>query len=251
MTRGPFDISVSGSQMYGGTPTFLGTSNPTSGVTVSTSGLNCTEAGGSTIAPTLPAGSYALVPASCSGATLSGSNASNYIVAYTSVAGDFAVTQAPLTITASSGSMAYGAAPPTITPNYSGFVNGDNIPSLTTRAACSTTAVQSSSVVNSPYASTCAGAVDPNYSFSYVAGSVAVTPVALTITAHNTSVPYGTTPTIMPSYSGFVPGDSASSLTTQPTCSTPDTGSSAVAGSPYPSSCSGAVDPNYTITNVG
>jgi Pro-kumamolisin, activation domain/MBG domain (YGX type) len=251
VTRGPFDISVSGSQMYGGTPTFLGTSNPTSGVTVSTSGLSCSQAGGSTIAPTLPAGSYALVPASCSGATLSGPNSSNYTVAYTSVAGDFAVTQAPLTITASSGSVAYGAGPPTITPNYSGFVNGDNISSLTTRAGCSTTAVQSSSVVNSPYASTCTGAVDPNYSFSYVAGSVAVTPVALTITAQNMSVPYGTTPTITPSYSGFVPGDSASSLTTQPTCSTPDTGSSAVAGSPYQSSCSGAVDPNYTITYVG
>ena len=67
------------------------------------------------------------MPASCSGATLSGPNASNYTIAYTSVAGDFVVTQAPLTITASSGSMPYGAAPPTITPSYSGFVNGDNI----------------------------------------------------------------------------------------------------------------------------
>jgi subtilase family serine protease len=251
VTRGPFDIAVSGSQMYGGTPTFLGTSSPTSGVTVSTSGLSCTQAGASTIAPTLPAGSYALVPTSCSGATLSGANASNYTVAYTSVAGDFAVTQAPLTVTASSSSMAYGTAPPTITPSYSGFVNGDNIPSLTTRATCSTTAVQSSSVASSPYASTCAGTVDPNYSFSYVAGSVAVTPVALTITASSPTLQYGTAPTITPNFSGFVIGDSASSLTTQPTCSTSATGSSAVAGSPYASSCSGAVDPNYTITYVG
>ncbi len=250
VTQGPVDIAVSGSQRYGGAPTFAGAANPPSGVTVSTSGLSCTEAGASTIAPTLPAGSYALVPSSCSGATLSGTNASNYTIAYTSVAGDFVVTQAPLTITASSGSMAYAATPPTITPSYSGFVNGDNIPSLTTRATCSTAATSLSSVANSPYVSSCAGAVDPNYSFSYVAGSVAVMPVALTITASSATVPYGTVPTITAGYAGFVGSDSASSLTAQPTCSTMDTGSSPVSAMPYTSSCSGAVDANYTITYV-
>ena len=40
-----------------------------------------------TIAPTMPAGSYTLAPASCSGATLSGSNAPDYGVVYTSAAG--------------------------------------------------------------------------------------------------------------------------------------------------------------------
>ena len=251
VSQGPLDIAVSGSQMYGGAPTFAGADNPPSGVTASTTGLTCTQAGASTIAPTLPAGTYALVPASCSGASLSGPNASNYTIAYTSVAGDFVVTQAPLTITASSGSMPYAATPPTITPNYSGFVNGDNVTSLTTRATCSTTATQASSVALSPYASSCSGAVDPNYSFSYVAGSVAVTAVPLTITASSATVPYGTVVTIAPGYSGFAGNDTASSLTTQPTCSTIETGSSSVAGSPYASSCSGAVDPNYTITYVG
>ncbi len=52
---------------------------------------------------------------------------------------------------------------------------------------------------------------------------------------------YGdTAPTITPSYSGFVNGDDASSLTTAPTCSTAATSSSPVGT--YLSSCSGAAD---------
>ena len=55
----------------------------------------------------------------------------------------------------------------------------------------------------------------------------------------------GSTPTITASYSGFVNGDTAASLTTPPTCSTAATSASPVGS--YPSSCSGAVDPNYTL----
>ena len=82
------------------------------------------HAGLKTIGPTMPAGSYTLAPAGCSGATLSGVNATGYSVVYTTSTGDFTVTPAPLTITASSNSMPYGGTPPTITPGYSGFVNG-------------------------------------------------------------------------------------------------------------------------------
>ena len=73
----------------------------------------------------------------------------------------------------------------------------------------------------------------------------------LTITASSGSFTYGApVPTITPSYSGFVNGDTAASLTTPPVCSTTATSSSPVSGSPYPSSCSGAVDSNYTILYV-
>ena len=58
----------------------------------------------------------------------------------------------------------------------------------------------------------------------------------------------GTVPTITPSYSGFVNGDNASSLSSQPTCSTTATASLPVGN--YASSCSGAADSNYTITYV-
>ena len=111
----PVDVAVTGTQVYGGPPSFAGTDTPPSGVTVDTSALTCTKAGQSTIAPTMPAGSYTVVADSCSGATLSG-NATDYGVVYTSAANDFTVTTAPLTVTASSPTMRYGSAPATVTP---------------------------------------------------------------------------------------------------------------------------------------
>ena len=54
---------------------------------------------------------------------------------------------------------------------------------------------------------------------------------------------------ITPSYSGWVNGDDASSLTTTPTCSTTATSASGVGS--YPSSCSGTTDPNYTSAITG
>ena len=74
-------------------------------------------------------------------------------------------------------------------------------------------------------------------------------PAALTITASSGTTTYeGTPPTITPIYNGFVNGDNASKLTTQPACTTTAT-STSNAGS-YPSSCAGASDPNYAISYV-
>jgi len=53
-------------------------------------------------------------------------------------------------------------------------------------------------------------------------------------------------PAINPSYSGFVNGDTFANLTAQPICTTKATNTSPVGT--YPSSCSGAVDSNYTIS---
>ncbi len=98
---------------------------------------------------------------------------------------------------------------------------------------------------------------DGNYLGSTSTNSVSLTVntatvlPTLTITASGASMAYGAAPpAITPSYSGFVPGDSASSLTTQPNCSTTATDTSPVSGTPFPSSCTGAVDPNYTIDYV-
>ena len=246
----PVNVAVSGTQTYGGTPSFVGTDNPPAGITVDTSELTCTLAGLSNIAPSMPAGSYTLASNSCGGATLSG-NTTGYGVVYTSAAGDFAVTKAPLSVTASSTSMTYGGTVPTISPSYSGFVNGDTAASLTTKPTCSTTATSSSSVLGSPYVSSCGGAVDPNYTISYLGGSVTVNTATLTITASSPTMTYGgTVPPITASYSGFKNGDTASSLSPQPTCSTTATSASTVAGSPYQTFCSGAVDSNYTIGYV-
>jgi hypothetical protein len=177
---------------------------------------------------------------SCTGAA-----DSNYTISY--VAGSVTDSAAALIITASSGTMTYGGTAPTITASYSGFVNGDTAASLTTAPTCSTTATSHSSP--GTYTSSCRGAVDANYTIGYGSGTVVVSPAPLTITASSATMTQGgTVPTITPSYSGFVNGDSAASLTTAPTCSTTATPQSA-AGS-YPSSCAGAVDSNYTISYV-
>ena len=75
----------------------------------------------------------------------------------------------------------------------------------------------------SPPAARC----DSDYSISYVAGMLTVTPAALTITADNQTKVYGAAlPTLTASYSGFVNGDTSASLHTQPTLRTTATASS-------------------------
>ena len=181
--------------------------------------------------------------------TASGAADSDYSIIY--VAGTMTVTAAPLTITAVNQTKAYGAALPTLTATYTGFVNGDTTASLATQPTLSTTATASSHVAASPYTITASGAVDTDYSISYVAGTLTVTPVALSITAVNKSKVYGAAlPTLTASYSGFVNGDTSTSLTTQPTLTTTATASSHVSGSPYSITASGAVDTDYTITYV-
>ena len=148
-----------------------------------------------------------------------------------------------LVITASSGTMTYGGAVPVIIPIYSGLVNGDLAPA--TLPTCSTTATSSSPA--GPYPTTCTGADDPNYTITYVDGSVDVTLAPLVITASSATIPYGgTVPTITPSYAGLVNGDLAPA--TPPTCST-SANSSSSAGI-YPTTCTGADDPHYSITYV-
>ncbi len=256
LTMIPVDVAVSGSQSYGGSPTFsatvdfAGSSSLPFGVTLSIAGLSCSEVGTSTpISPSLAAGSHQLNQASCTGASLRGANAADYRVVYTSAVGDFTVAPVPLTVTASNGSMTYGSTPPAVLPTYSGFVNGDSASSLTTKPTCSTTATSSSPVVGSPYPSSCSGAVDPNYVVTYAPGDMSVTGAPLTVSASSGSMTYGgTPPAVIPAYSGFVNGDTPLSLTTTPTCSTTATSSSPASPPTYPSTCSGAVDSNYAIT---
>ena len=114
----------------------------------------------------------------------------------------------------------------------------------------SPTATSSSPASPPTYPSSCSGAVNPNYAISYSAGTVTVNKAPLTITASSPNVTYGTAPTVTAGYSGFVNGDSATSLTTRPTCSTTATSSSPVSPPTYPSSCSGAVDPDYILQLV-
>ncbi len=161
------------------------------------------------------------------------------------------VNPAPLTITAANRTMPYGGPLPTLVAGYTGFVNGDTPASLTTPPSLTTTATAASHVSGSPYPITASGAVDTDYTISYVAGALTVTPAPLTITAVNQTMPYGgPLPTLTASYAGFVNGDTPASLSTPPTLTTTATAASPVSGNPYSITASGAVDPDYTISYV-
>jgi 6-phosphogluconolactonase (cycloisomerase 2 family) len=231
-------VPSSTSMTYGGTPPTITPSYSgfVNGDTVAslTSPAICST----TATSSSPVGTY---PATCSGAV-----DASYTITY--VAATVTVNPAPLTIAAtpSSTSMTYGGTPPTITPTYSGFVNGDTVTSLSPGAICSTTATSSSPA--GTYSSNCSGAGDPNYTFTYVSGTVTVNQAPLTITASSGTIVYGTVSNIIPSYMGFVNGDSPLSLTKLPTCTTTATMTS-IDGT-YPTSCYGALDPNYIISYV-
>ena len=181
--------------------------------------------------------------------TVSGAADPNYAISY--AAGSLTITPAPLTITANNQTKIYGAALPTLTASYSGFVNHDNSASLATQPTLTTTATASSQVAGGPYAIAASGAVDSDYTITYVAGTFTVTPAPLTITANNQTNVYGAAlPTLTLSYKGFANGDSSANLTSQPSLSTTATAGSHVAGSPYAITASDAVDSDYAITYV-
>ena len=107
---------------------------------------------------------------------------------------------------ASNGTKVYGAAAPAITPTYTGLVNGDVAPA--TAPTCSTTATPASPVAT--YPSSCSGAADPSYTFTYTNGSVTVTKAPLTVTAESRTLNYGftpSTPVIARLYTGLVNGE--------------------------------------------
>ena len=157
------------------------------------------------------------------------------------------VDPANLTITANNASMTYGGTVPSLTVSYTGFVNGDDATSLKTKPKLSTQATATSPAGTYPI--TASGAAAPNYTITYQNGTMTVGKAPLTITADNKTMTLGgTLPVLSVTYTGFVNGDKASSLTTLPTISTTVT-SSSPAGA-YPITASNAKSPNYTFTYI-
>ena len=152
------------SKVYGAalpafTPSYSGFQNgDTSAVLTGSPSLTTTATAAS------PVGTYTITAAV---GTLSAANYS-----FTFVNGSLTVTAAPLTITANNASRAYDTANPAFTAAYSGFVNGDTSASLTTQPTLTTTAVLLSAAGTYPI--TPAGAVDANYSITYVNGTLTI-----------------------------------------------------------------------------
>jgi hypothetical protein len=180
--------AVANSKVYGGndpslTATLSGfVEGDTSGNTNITGAAACSRAPGSSVA------TYVIT---CAPGTLA---TTNYTFT-TGATGQFSVTPAALAITASDASTTYGDASPTITPSYGGLVNADTHPAVP--ASCGTS-VDSLTDVGS-YASTCTGAIDPNYSISYLNGTVTVGQAsqAITFTVPG-SESFGSTFTVSP-----------------------------------------------------
>jgi len=203
------------------TPTYVGLVN---GDTQPATPATCT----STAHTGSGVGTYPIV---CSGAS-----DLNYTISYASA--PVTVTPVPLTVIVNSVTETYGGGVPA--PTYSGLVNGDIQPA-TPPTCTSSTGVGTNTI-------TCVGGSDPNYTITYSIGTLTISPAPLKVVAPSVTFTYGDAipATFTPTYIGLVNGDTAPA--TPPTCTSPGyTGSNA---GPYPITCSGASDANYTISYV-
>ena len=94
----------------------------------------------------------------------------NYSIGYSN--GTLTVTQAVLVATADNQSRAFGQPNPALTINFSGFVNGEGTNVLDSLPLASTTATNTTTPGNYPI--TLSGGLDDNYSFSLIAGTLAI-----------------------------------------------------------------------------
>ena len=184
-----------------------------------------------------PVGTYPIV--------VGGASDANYKVTFAN--GTLTVSKATLTISADSKSKVYGAPLPALTYTITGFVLGEAEANLATPVAPSTTGTASSSAGTYPI--TVSGATSANYTITFKSGTLTVSKAPLTITADNKTRKQGTAnPSFTATYSGFVNGDTAASLTTPVSLSTTATTSSKVGT--YPITPKAAAGANYTITFV-
>jgi hypothetical protein len=110
-------------------------------------------------------------PGTCS---ITASQSGTTFFAPADVTRSFTVQPAPLTVTASSPSIRIGGPVPAITPIYTGFnlhAISDSPSSLTTQATCGVAPNNGAAGV---YPTTCSGATSPNYSITYVSGTLTI-----------------------------------------------------------------------------
>jgi hypothetical protein len=170
----------------------------------------------------------------------------DYSITY--LPGTLTVTPAPLAVTPMAGqSMTFGDTVPALTYTYTGLVNKDTC--ATFRGALATTASSSCSVGGYAITQGMLAALG-NYTIGkFTPGALTITPAHLAITANSSAKLYGAAlPAFSASYSGFVNGDSAASLTMPLTLSTTATAASHVGS--YTIIASGASSINYTISYV-
>ena len=188
-----------------------------------------------------PVGGYTIT---ATNGTLS---ATNYSFSF--VNGILTVNPATLIVTANSTNRIYGGANPAFTASYGGFVNGDTNSVLSGAPSLATAATTASPTGNYAITVTNGTLSATNYTFSFMNGSLAVNPAALAVIANNTNRIYGVTnPVFTVSYSGFVNGDTAATLTGTPALTTSATTNSPVGGYVITNAPGSLSSSNYVIS---
>jgi hypothetical protein len=181
-----------------------------------------------------PVGPYPVMPG--------GLTSNNYAIAF--VHGTLRVSPAALTVTADDKTKTYGQPNPPFTARYAGFVAGDGPGSLGGSLAFATSAGAGSPV--GTYAVTPGGLTSTNYTIAFLAGALSVTRAPLMVQANDASREVGEPdPAFTATITGFVAGDSPSSLLGTLALTTPATPLSPPGT--YPIVPSGVSSPNYGI----
>ncbi len=204
-----------------------------SGAVVAVTG---TAAISTTAVQTSPVGSYPITVAQ-------GTLDNNYT--YTFIPGTLTVTRPALTVTADDKTRAYNTPNPALT--YVITDGSGTVVAVTGTAAISTTAVQTSPVGAYPI-TVSQGTLDNNYSYTFVNGTLTVTPAALIVTADDKTRPYNTDNPALT----YVVTDGSGTVVSVP--GTPALSTTAVKASPvgsYPITVAqGSLDKNYTYTFI-
>jgi MBG domain (YGX type) len=177
----------------------------------------------------------------------------NYTIG-TFQAGTLTVKPAVLEIGADSKTMTYGGKLPVLTVTYTGLVNGNTGATFATHpnTAPKLSTVAATSQVGQ-YAITVSGATDPDYTITYVRGTLTINPARLTITAVSETITVGSAlPPLAVTYTGLVDGDTLATFATSHH-KPPKLSTTAKAKSPigtYVITVAAAYDPDYVITYV-
>ena len=209
VTQANLTITANSTSTQYGLGTTLGTTAFTSSGLQNGETIGAVTLSSNGSAATSNAGSYNITAASASGGTFT---ASNYNISYAN--GTLTVTPANITVTANNQSRTYGGSNPTsgnTTLTTGSLYNGDTL----STATLSSTANATSNVGNytlTASSQTFGSGVAGNYNISYVAGTLAVNPAPLGVTA--TGVYNGST-TLSPntySVTGLVNGETITSV---------------------------------------
>ena len=159
-------------------------------------------------------------------------------------AGTLNITPAQLTIKANDAVRQYYSDDPNFTYTCSGFVNGDNASVLTATPSLSTSATRNSNV--GTYEIKVGDTSSPNYSISFVNGTLTITPRTLIASVGNYERAYNEeNPAFEVKYDGFVGNDDEKVLLSKPEAKTSATKTSDVGT--YPINVTGGSADNYTF----